>query len=115
VLAFVLNFAGPLFMLIWNPIRVSIPGPIVASVLIVIGNLFDRWRIYGGSFGVVDTGKVEHVVQKLPVFRAPDAPDLMVLVGVIGGVVFLELTEGQLLTKHKSIVKSHVVVIGKPD
>ena len=48
---------------------------------------------------------------------------------VIGGVVFLyllamkifpqmaiwELTEGQLLTKHKSIVKSHVVVIGKPD
>ena len=53
----------------------------------------------------------------------------MVLVGVIGGVVFLyllamkifpqmaiwELTEGQLLTKHKSIVKSHVVVIGKPD
>ena len=68
-------------------------------------------------------------MSKIPVFRAPDAADFMVLAGVVGGVVFLyllamrifpqmsiwELTEGQLLTKHKSIVKSHVVVIGKPD
>ncbi len=132
VTAFILNFALPLFMLVWNPIRVSIPGPVVASVIIVIGSFFDRWRIYGGSFGthLVD-GQIKHEVplDQLPIFRMPDVPDLMVLVGALGGMIFLfmlaarmvpvmslwELTEGQLLTRTKMIGKNQVVIIGKPE
>lgn len=130
VIGFVLNFVAPLLLLIWNPIRVSIPGPVVASVIIIIGNFFDRWRIYGGSFGthLVD-GEIHHALTEIPVFRAPDLADLMVLVGAFGGMVFIfllaarlvpvmslwELTEGQLLTKARDLVRNRVVVIGKPE
>ncbi|MSQ10928.1 MAG: hypothetical protein EXR52_08010 [Dehalococcoidia bacterium] len=132
VTGFILNFALPLLMLIWNPIRVSIPGPVVAAVIIVIGNFFDRWRIYGGSFGthLVD-GQIQHAVpvDQLPIFRMPDVPDLMVLAGALGGMIFLfmlaarmvpvmslwELTEGQLLTRTKMLGKNQVVIIGKPE
>lgn len=123
---FLCSFVVPLLMLIWNPIRVSFKGPVIASAVILVGNLFDRIRIYGATFLVEPGG---HVVHDIPATRMPDVADLLVAVGVVGGIVFLymvamriipllslwELKEGQLLTETRHILKSEVVVIAKPD
>jgi len=126
IASFFCNFVIPLFLLIWNPIRVSIGGPILAGVIIIFGNLMDRIRIYAGAFGVEDV--TAHLVEHTPATRMPDLADILVFIGAIGGIAFLyllamrfipavslwELKEGQLLTRHRSLVRSAVVVIGKP-
>lgn len=126
VIGFVCCFVAPLFLLIWNPIRVSIGGPILAGAIILFGTLMDRVRIYAGAFGVEDV--TTHVVEHVPATRMPDLADVLVFAGAVGGVIFLyllalrfipgvslwELKEGQLLTRHRSLIRSEVVVIGKP-
>lgn len=127
VMSFLFNFVFPLLLLIWNPIRTSIKGPIVASVIILIGNFFDRVRIYAGSFSVENP--VAHELEAVPATHLPDIADVLLVLGAIGGVTFLyllakqvvppvslwEVKEGQLLTRARSLIRSHVVVIGKPD
>ncbi len=129
VIGFVLNFVAPLLLLVWNPIRVSFNGPVVAAVLIVIGNFFDRWRIYGGAFGINPLGGHELPLERIPMTRIPDLADLLVLLGAIGGMVFFyliaarlvppvslwELKEGQLLTRVQKLLRTTVTVIGKPE
>lgn len=125
VIGFFCNFVIPLLLLIWNPIRVSIKGPIVASVIILVGNFMDRVRIYGGSFLVDPMGyELEHI----PATHFPQPADFLVIFGAVGGVVFIfllamriippvalwELKEGQLLTRAQTMLKAEVVVIGKP-
>jgi len=126
VVAFVCSFAVPLLMLIWNPIRVSFKGPVVASAVILVGNLFDRIRIYEASFAVTSGGRM---VEAIPVTRLPEIADLLVAVGVVGGIIFIyliamriipvlclwELKEGQLLTETRHILNAEVVVFGKPE
>lgn len=126
IVGFLCGFVIPLFLLIWNPIRVSIGGPILAACVIIVGNLMDRVRIYAGAFGVEDV--TAHLVEHIPPTRMPDIWDAFVFVGAVGGCAFLyllalrfipgvaiwELREGQLLTKTRSLIRSQVVVIGKP-
>lgn len=126
ILAFFCHFVIPLLLLMWNPIRVSIKGPIIASSVILFGSLMDRVRIYAGAFGVEDL--TAHFVQHAPPTRLPDLADALVLVGAIGGTCFLyllamriipavalwELKEGALLTRTRTLIRSHVLVIGKP-
>ena len=123
IIAFICNFVAPLLLLMWNPIRVSIPGPIVASVVVIFGNLMDRVRIYAGSFGVQDV--TAQLVEQAPPTRMPDLADALVFMGAIGGVAFLyllamrfipavsiwELKEAQLLTRTRSLLRNTVVVI----
>lgn len=126
ILGFFCNFVIPLLLLIWNPIRTSIKGPIIASAFILVGNFLDRVRIYAASFSTEPFG---HEVEHVPATRFPDVADVLLVIGAIGAVVFLfslarrvvppfslwELKEGQLLTRVRSLVRNQVVVIGKPE
>ena len=126
-IGFICNFVVPLLLLIWNPIRVSIKGPIIASSFILVGNFLDRVRIYASSFSVdPPTG---HVVEHIPATHFPDAADYLLALGAVGGVIFLfmlamriipvlslwELKELQLLTRPSTLLRSEVVIYGKPE
>ncbi|MEK7215488.1 MAG: NrfD/PsrC family molybdoenzyme membrane anchor subunit [Chloroflexota bacterium] len=127
IVGFLCSFAVPLLMLMWNPVRVSFKGPVIASAVILVGNLFDRIRIYEGSFLVTQQGG--HFVEHIPATRMPDVADLLVAIGVVGGIMFIyligmriipllslwELKEGQLLTETRHILGAEVVVIAKPE
>ncbi|MBI2885917.1 MAG: hypothetical protein HYY02_01780 [Chloroflexi bacterium] len=126
VIGFICNFVAPVGLLIWNPIRTSIKGPIFVSLIVLVGNFFDRLRIYGGSFLVEPFG---HEVEHVPPAHLPELADFLVIFGAVGGVVFLyllamrifppvslwELKENQILTRARSLVRAQVVVIGKPE
>lgn len=121
-----LNFVIPAFLLIWNPVRTSIKGPIIAGSIILVGNFFDRIRIYAATFSVDPIGlELEHV----PAPRLPELPDYLLFAGAIGFIVFTymlalrvippmslwELKELQILTKMRTLGRKQVIVIGKPE
>ena len=126
IIGFLCNFVFPVGLLIWNPIRTSIKGPIIVSIIVLVGNFMDRVRIYGGSFLVDPIG---HELEHIPPTHFPELADILVALGAIGGVVFLfllamrifppvslwEVKEGQLLTRHRSLHRAEVIVIGKPE
>ncbi len=126
VVSFLCNFVTPLLLLMWNPIRVSIAGPVIASIVILVGNFMDRVRIYGSSFAVEPGG---HVVKEIPATYFPGLPDVLVGIGAVGAVIFLfmlamrivpvmslwELKEGQLLSETRTLHKNEVLVLGKPE
>ncbi|HLE80510.1 MAG TPA: hypothetical protein VJA25_04370 [Dehalococcoidia bacterium] len=126
ILGFLCSFVIPLLLLIWNPIRTSIKGPIIVSVFILIGNFLDRVRIYAASFSTDPFGQR---VEQVPATNFPDLADVLLLIGAVGAVVFLyslasrlipplslwELKEGQLLTRVRSLIRNQVMVIGKPE
>jgi hypothetical protein len=129
ILSFVLNFVLPFFLLIWNPIRVSINGPIFVSAIIVLGNLIDRIRIYVASWSVAGPPNV-HAMEPdhLPPPYLPALPDLLVLVGVIAavGAVYLlamrlvpavslwETKYGLLFKVEQPYMRTEVAVVAKP-
>lgn len=85
--ALAFSFIIPFLLIIWNPIRKSILGPVVISCFILVGIILDRIRIYVSSFSVEDvTG---HRLTALPNVTPPDAADVMILVGGISGAIFL--------------------------
>jgi hypothetical protein len=135
VLAVVFCFAIPFSLLIWNFVRRSMAGPALAGLSILFGQLFDRIRLYVGSFSVADArpdvlGEVH--AKRLDVVPAtlwPDAPDYMIVAGGIGAVFFLvllaakfvpamsiwELGESLLYRKKVPFLKRTITVMGKPE
>jgi hypothetical protein len=127
VLGFALNFALPLLILLWNPIRRSIAGPTVVAGLVLVGNLIDRIRLTSAGFSVPDITK--HQLYELPAAYVPTLLDLLVLAGAIGGAVALvllafrlvpfpsiwEVTGGLWLRQHVPFKHTWVIVVGKPE
>ncbi|MSQ23235.1 MAG: hypothetical protein EXR58_01590 [Chloroflexi bacterium] len=121
-----LNFALPLALLIWNPIRVSVRGPIFVAGLILLGNLIDRLRIFVASWSVA--GPLGPHRTFAPPAQYPDALDLLVFVGAVSAVTFLyllalrfvppiaiwEFKTGLLLTAERPYLKTEVAVVAKP-
>lgn len=126
IASFCLNFVLPFGLLIWNPIRVSIRGPIFVAGLVVLGNLIDRTRIYVASWSVA--GPVGQHFEHAPPAVIPGSLDLAVMVGAIAafGVVYLlalrivpaiglwELKSGLLLKVERPYLKTEVAVVAKP-
>lgn len=123
---FVLNFFGPLLILIWNPLRRSITWPVVVSVMIMVGTLLERIRFYVASYSVKETGAaLEHI----PPARIPDAIDIILLVGGLAGASFIylmaarivpviaiwEVKEGLVLRLQRKLVKLGVWVVAKTE
>ncbi|MBI2918702.1 MAG: hypothetical protein HYY01_12035 [Chloroflexi bacterium] len=122
---FVLNFVGPLLVLMWNPLRRSMVGPAIASAMVIVGVFLDRVRFFVGAFSVEEAG---HALEHVPPAHLPDGIDLMLLVGGVGGALFIyvmatrlvpvlsiwEIREGLLLRARSALVKLEVLVLGKP-
>jgi len=126
VTTFILNFLGPLLILLWNRARRSIVWPTLASAMILVGTLLDRIRFYVASWSVAEGG---HLLEQVPPARLPDGIDLMLLVGGLAGALFIylmatrivpvmsiwEVREGLLLRAHRTLVRTGVSVLAKPD
>ncbi|MBI3743088.1 MAG: hypothetical protein HY261_02200 [Chloroflexi bacterium] len=130
-------FMIPLGVLIWNFIRKSIAGPAVVACFILLGTLIDKIRIYSASYSVADTRPdVFHTTQPaplgldaLPATLWPHGPDIMIVLGGIGGVVFIymlatkvlpvismwEVAEGLMYRKTRKFLRRTIMVMGKSD
>jgi len=127
--AFGLCFLLPTVLLIWNPIRNSVRGPVVVAALTLVGLLADRVRIFGAAWSVA--GPVlphEAPLPPLPAFPLPGLLDLLIVVGLPAAVLCLGLLvlrllpplplwEGRavdLLTVEEPLARARVAVVGKP-
>ena len=141
VAGFTLCFLTPLFVMMWNPVRKSIWGPTIMSVAVLVGTFFDRLRLYVAAYTIdygpnargVDTRAI-HLDDsgRLPVdlrgAHLPDIPDVLMILGVIGGAVLVyllfarlippvniwEQKELMLYKAHKAYHRTQVFVLGKP-
>lgn len=127
ILSFAMNFALPLLILMWNPIRRSIAGPTVVACIVLVGNLIDRIRLISAGFSVPDIS--QHELHEVPAAYIPSILDVLVLAGAIGGAVALvllaarilpfpsiwEVTGGLWLRKHLPYKHARVIVVGKPE
>ena len=127
LVAFILNFLAPLLILVWNKVRRSTGGPALAALLILIGALVDRIRIYVGSWSIEDS--FGHSLKEMPPAQLPTIPDAMVIVGGIGLVLMIymivakvipiismwETKEQLLYVSHRTLLKKKYMLIGKPD
>ncbi len=133
VAAFVLLFVVPLFAMIWNPLRKSIWGPTLIAAAVLIGMLLDRVRIYVAAYSVPGIGDASidkhHALEPIPATVLPGAPDVMIWVGGLSGVVLVymlasrifpviniwEQKELLLYKRHKPFHRTEVLVLGKKD
>ena len=126
IASFCCNFVFPLALLIWNPIRVSIRGPIFVAAIIFVGNLIDRIRIYVSAFSVAGPAGVH--LEHAPPTQYPGGLDLVIFVGAIAAVGFLyllalrllppislwEYKTGLLLKVERPYLKTEVAIVAKP-
>ncbi len=126
ILSLCMNFVFPLLLLIWNPIRVSIRGPIFVAAIIFLGNLIDRIRIYVASWSVA--GPVGPHYEFAPPAYLPEVGDILVLVGGVSAVAFIyllalrmippislwEFKSSLLLTGEQPFLRTKVAVVAKP-
>ncbi|MDW7981913.1 MAG: hypothetical protein RMH81_03745 [Thermomicrobium sp.] len=132
VLSFALNFALPLLILMWNPIRRSIAGPTVVAIIVLLGNLIDRIRLTSAAFSQPDSALLGHaheLKEPLPAAYVPGVGDVLILVGMIAGALMLvfwmarylpfpsvaEVVGGLWLRAHKPFKHARLIVIGKPE
>lgn len=121
-----LNFVVPFLLLLFNPIRKSILGPSIVSVLVLLGTLFDRIRLFTASFSMTESG---NAITRLPPARVPDWIDLFILLGGLSGLAltFLasirllpvlswwEITEGLKLQAERTLGRKKVIMVAKPE
>jgi molybdopterin-containing oxidoreductase family membrane subunit len=126
IASFCMNFVLPLVLLIWNPIRVSINGPVAVAAIVFVGNLIDRIRIYVASWSVA--GPVGQHFELAPPPVYPGFADVLIVLGGISAVLFLylaylrigppiaiwEFKTGLLLKAEQPYMKTEVAVVAKP-
>ncbi len=126
-LSFLFNFFFPFFTLIWNPVRKSINGPVIVASMILVGNFFDRVRLYVAAYSIEDPFRKE--MESLPPFTPPDLVDVMIIVGCVSMAVLVyvvaaklivpvslwEMKEGLLYRVVRPFYHGHTTVVAKPD
>ena len=111
----------------WNPVRRSILGPAVVGVVIIVGNFFDRLRIYANTWAVDQVGG--HELEEIPQVGYPGILELLVLVGMLSAVALMillatrvvpfvslwETREALLLRVVRPFGVGHVHIVAKSD
>lgn len=132
---FVFNFLIPLWTMIWNPLRRSTWGPPIIASCVLIGTFLDRIRLYVAAYSVEGIGNPAFEkhhgldIDKLPETIYPGMADIFIMLGAIGGMVFIfmmstkiipvlniwEQRELKLYEVHKTFHRTMVKVLGKPE
>ncbi len=126
--AFVLLFIVPMFTMMWNRVRRSLWGPPLLATSVLIGSFFDRIRVYVPAYQVA-ADEDKHELQAIPVANMPDVADVFIMLGIIGGSIFVyllatkvipavnlwEQKELLLYSVHKRFHRTEVHIMGKPD
>ena len=90
-----LSFAIPFLLLLWNPVRRSAWGPPLAGLSAAAGALLFSVRVLvgGANSGNIYAAFLDHAPQAI----FPDLWDLLMLIGLIGGAIFIYLAATRLL------------------
>ena len=123
-----LSFITAFLLIMWNPVRRSILGPAVVGVIIIIGNFFDRLRIYVNTWSIEQVGG--HELHEIPHnIGYPGILEILVFVGMLSAVALMillasrvapfvslwETREALLLRVVRPFGVGHAHVVAKPD
>lgn len=123
-----LSFITAFLLIMWNPVRRSILGPAVVGVIIVIGNFFDRLRIYANSWSIEQVGG--HELHEIPHnIGYPGILEVLVFAGMLSAVALMillasrvvpfvslwETREALLLRVVRPFGVGHAHIVAKPD
>ena len=126
---FILNFAGPLLIMMWNAVRKSILGPTIVAIGVLIGTMLDRVRLYVGAYSV-STEPDKYALHSVPNTIWPQfSSDVLLWIGSISAVILLYLMVAKLIPLvniaeqkelllyklHKEFHRTKVMVLGKPE
>ena len=122
-----LSFVIPFLLLLWNPVRRSAWGPTLAGLSAAAGALMFSVRMFvgGANSGNIYAAFLDHV----PAAVYPDIWDIFIVVGGIGGAVFIymaatriipvmsvwELKEGALYQRMSRFMRGEYLVLAKPE
>ncbi len=126
-LAFVMCFALPFFILMWNIVRKTTWGPALAGAVVLVGTFFNVMRYYVPAFSVEDP--TLHSLEHIPPANLPSGIDVLVVIGALSGAVLTymlatrlfpimsmwELKEGQILQRVRKLMKIDIRVLAKPE
>lgn len=123
----IFSFFLPFLTLLWNPVRRSDWGPALAGAFVLIGAFLFSWRIFVGAFNAGDVYNIglEHV----PAFAGPDLWDVLIVLGGLGGAVFIyllgsrliptmcawEIKEGAMYQHMGTFMRGRYLVLAKPE
>ena len=121
------TFLLPFLLLIWNPIRRSDWGPPLAGLFALFGAFLYHIRTFVGAFNAGDI--YDLALSRVPVAVSPDPLDFMIMVGGLGGVVFIymlaarlfpilsiwELKEGAMYQHMRPFMRGQYLVLAKPE
>lgn len=122
-------FIVPWWWLIWNRVRTSINGTAIGALIVLFGIMLDRVRIYVTTWSVDPSRIHEKVLTVLPGTTWPDAYDILIIIGGIAFTVMLimlmtrivpavsiwEIQQYNLLAKPVKYLRTHGVMVAKPD
>ena len=127
LIAFGGQFLIPFLLLIFNPIRRSLPRLAIVSAFVLTGLLLDRVRLFVPSMS--SENPFAHSLAQLPAPYYPNAIDILYVIGVIGLVagIYLwalsriptpggwEMREGAMYRREQKFMNADVLVLAKPD
>ena len=123
-----LSFITAFLLIMWNPVRRSILGPAVVGVVIIVGNFFDRLRIYVNTWSIEQVGG--HELHEIPTnIGYPGILEILVFVGMLSAVALMillasrvvpfvslwETREALLLRVVRPFGVGHAHIVAKPD
>ena len=120
---------SPWWWLIWNAVRRSFNGPAIGSLLILIGLLLDRVRLYVAAWSVDPSRIHERFLTVIPETVWPDVWDVLIGIGAIAASILLitlvtravpilsvwDVQTFNLLSRPVDYMRTKVSIIAKPD
>lgn len=122
-------FIAPWWLLIWNRVRTSVNGPPAVAALVLFGILVDRIRLYVPSWSVPGDQIHYSYLSEIPGTLWPDVFDILVIIGAISASLLLmllatrlipavsiwEIQQMNLLSRPVKYLRTHGVLVAKPD
>tara|TARA_Y100000588_G_scaffold388641_1_gene489319 strand:+ start:1626 stop:2972 length:1347 start_codon:yes stop_codon:yes gene_type:complete len=121
-------FVIPFFAIIFNPVRRRLWALALISTIIIIGNFFDRVRLFVPA---MSNEKVfgHGPLNPLPSAVWPDVSDILFIVSWVALMVFIylavarripaisgwEMREGAMLRKETHFERGHIMLLAKPE
>ncbi len=117
----------PIAFLIFNGVRRNLGRLAPVALIIIIGQIFDRTRLFVPAMTSEDP--FAHSFQELPRAVGPDVVDIVFMVGwfALAALMYIwaarrfpihsgwEMREGAMLREERKYMRTEVLVLGKPD
>ncbi len=127
LIAVSLQLLIPISFLIFNGVRRNLNRLAPVALIIIIGQVFDRIRLFVPAMTSADP--FAHQFEELPAAVGPDLIDILFIVGffALAALGYLwaarrfpihsgwELREGAMLREKRKYMNTEVLVLGKPD